>query len=74
MLKQLIISQIVKNVKTGSTFSSYLEFLRGFPHGSILEPNLFDIFLNDLMFFINEIEVYNFGDDTTLYSYSLNYR
>ena len=57
-------------VKIRSTFSSYLEILRGFPQGSILGPILFNLFINDLMFFIQETEVCNFADDTTIYSCS----
>ena len=48
-----------------STFSSYLEILRGIPQESILGPILFNIFVNDLMFFITETEVCSFTDDTT---------
>ena len=45
-------------------FSSYLEITRGAPQGSIFGPILFNLFLNDLMFFIKETEVRNFADDT----------
>ena len=62
-----------QRVKIGSTFSSYLEILRGVPQGSILGPILFNLFINDLMFFIQETEVCNFADDTTIYSCSSNY-
>ena len=61
-------------VKIGSVFISYLEVLRGVPQGSILGPILFNIFINDLIFFIQETEVFNFADDTTIYSGSLNYK
>ena len=67
------LSNRYQRVKIGSTFSSYLEILRGVPQGSILGPLLFNLFINDLMFFIQETEVCNFADDTTIYSYSPNY-
>ena len=67
------LSERYQRVKTGSVFSSYLEILRGVPQGSILGPILFNIFINDLIFFIQETEVCNFADDTTIYSCSLNY-
>ena len=56
-------------VKTGSTFSSYLEILKGVPRGSILGSISFNLFINDSMFFIQETEVCNFADDT-IYSCS----
>ena len=65
---------IIDGVKIGSVFSSYLEILRGVPQSSILGPILFNIFRNDLIFFIQETEVCNFADDTTIYSCSLNYK
>ena len=67
------LSKRYQRVKIGSVFSSYLEILRGVPQGSILGPILFNIFINDLIYFIQETEVCNFADDTTIYSCSLNY-
>ena len=64
------LSNRYQRVKIGSTFSSYLEILRGVPQGSILGPILFNLFINDLMFFIQETKVCNFADDTTIYSCS----
>ena len=64
------LSNRYQRVKIGSTFSSYLEILRGVPQGSILGPILFNFFINDLRFFIQETEVCNFADDTTIYSRS----
>ena len=63
-----------QRVKIGSTFSSYLEILRGVPQGSILGRILFNLFINDLMFFIQETEVCNFADDTTIYSCSPSFK
>ena len=36
-------------------------------------PILFNLFINVLMFFIQETEVWNFADDTTIYSCSSNF-
>ena len=64
------LSNRYQRVKIGSTFSCYLEILRGVPQGSILGPILFNLFINDLKFFIQETEVCNFADDTAIYSCS----
>ena len=67
------LSNIYQSAKIGSTFSSYLEILRGVPQGSILGPILLKLFVNDSMFFIQETKVCNFADDTTIYSCSQNF-
>ena len=59
------LSKRYQRVKIGSVSSSYLEILRGVPQGSILGPILCNIFINDLIFLIQETEVCNFVDDTT---------
>ena len=38
-----------------------------FSQRSLSEPILCNIFINDLLHFIKETDVFNFGDDTTLY-------
>ena len=44
------LSKRYQQVKTRSVLSSYQEILRGIPQGSILEPILFNIFINDFIF------------------------
>ena len=56
----------LQRVKIGAS-SSYLELLRNVPQGSILGSILFNLFVNDLMFFIKKTEVCNFPDNTTIY-------
>ena len=63
-----------QRVKIGSVFSSCLEILKGVLWGSILGPILFNIFINDLIFYIHETEVCNFAYEITICSCLLNYK
>ena len=41
-------------------------------HGSILGPLLFNIFWNDIFYFIDKTKIANYADDTTIYAASEN--
>ena len=66
-LIQNYFSQRQLRVKVGSSFSEWLEIILGIPQGSILGPTLVNVFINDLLLFINETDICNFADDTTLH-------
>jgi len=59
----------LQRTKFGTSFSDWLEVLLGIPQGSILGPLLFNIFINDLLFFIEGSDICNFADDNTLYAF-----
>ena len=54
--------------KVGSSYSKWSEICRGISQGSILGPLLFNIFINDIFFFVEKSEICNFADDNTVYS------
>ena len=50
-----------QRVKINTTFSSWTDLINDVPQGSVLGPLL--IYLNDLFFFLQDINIFNFADD-----------
>ena len=57
-----------QRVKVNGSFSSLKQLTLGVPQGSVLGPLLFNIYINDLLFSLNNTDVCNYADDTTLFA------
>ena len=57
-----------QRVKINGSFSSYKHLRFGAPQGSVLGPLFFNIYINDLLLSIQETDICNYADDTTIYT------
>ena len=64
-LVQSYLSNRKQRTKINSEFSRWEEILFGVPQGSILGPLLFNVFLCDLFFIMNNVEFASYADDNT---------
>ena len=55
----------LQHIKINSTFSEWSELIQGVPQGSALGSLLFNIYLNDLFYILNDVDICNYADDTT---------
>ena len=59
------LSDLKQRVKLGNIVSQWQEIIKGVPQGSILGPFVFNIFINDIFYFLTKMKVYNYADDNT---------
>ena len=57
-----------QRTKTNSSYSSFAEILLGVPQESILGPQLFNTYMCDLFYDIDDLDSASFADDNTSYS------
>ena len=52
-----------QRTKVNRTYSSWLETVFSIPQGPILRPLLFNIFLADLLFILNDVDISSYADN-----------
>ena len=57
-----------QRTKVNNSYSSWSNIKSGVPQGSILRPLFFNIYLNDIFYFVNKCDITNYADDTTPYA------
>ena len=60
------VEQIDDYLSNRKKCSSFLNIIKGVPKGSILGPLIFNIFINDIFYFIDKAKLFNYADDNTM--------
>ena len=72
----LLIASYLSNrkhrTKANNSFSTWNDILSGIAQGSNLGTNLFNIYINDIFYFVNKDFLTNFADDNTPYAIGKN--
>jgi ribonuclease P/MRP protein subunit RPP40 len=55
-----------QRLKLGSNTSKWEDIFKGVPQGSILGPLMFNVFINNMFYFVHNSDLYNYADDNTL--------
>ena len=56
-----------QRIKINNVFSSWKDLILDVPQGSVLGPLFLKIYLKNLFFFLKDVSICNFADDTSTY-------
>ena len=69
-LLESYLSSRKQQIKINGILSSWSDIQKGVPQGSILGPLLFNVFINDIFYFVKKGTLYNYANDNTFVLWS----